>query len=170
MAAKNTPPDLSGFLLAFARGRWPGLVSIHEDLVGDSMRDLVASYRFDASLGTSELDQARAQGATILKRRVIDHFRKPVAEFAHLDVAESLPDPRGLGETAILHRRALRLTLSYLDECSDEQRALLLDDIPGALSSTQRKQRQRLRHDLRTRLDTELGADAASLFEEGAGD
>lgn len=159
-------PDLRAFLLAVARRRWPGLDTIHEDLVGDTLRDLTASFRVDSARSESPEDQARAQATTILRRRVVDHFRRPVAEFAEETIGEAISDPSGLSEAQILYRRALRRTLAFLAEQSHEDRALLLDEIEGALSSALRKRRQRLRADLREWLESDLGADASELFSE----
>lgn len=134
--------------------------------MADALRDLVASFRVDPTRQESPEDQARAQAATILRRRVVDYFRRPIAEFAEVEVGRSIADPGGLNELQVLYRRALRRTLVFIGNRDPEDRALLLDQVEGPLSTRQRKRRQRLRADLREWLEADLGIDASDLFTE----
>ncbi len=160
-------PDFSAlrtFLIGYARRRWPGLDALIEDLVSDAMRDLWASHSIDAARRDSPADQLRAQAITILRRRVVDYFRRPVAAHARIEVAENLADPQSLSEDEILHRRLLRFTLKFLSDRSAEERGLLLDELKGPLTDAQRKRRQRLRGDLRAFLAAKLGSEAVELL------
>lgn len=157
-------PDVRSYVVGILRRRWPGLEPLHDDLASQTIADLVASYRVNDGIGQTPETQAKRQAAVILKRRIADHFRRPVVEYTTAEVPDSAVDAPE-GEATVQYRKALRSVIRLLDEVSEEDRELLLGgNVQVSLSARERKRKERLRSRLRRELESELGSSLDDLF------
>jgi len=145
----------------YLRRRYRLLANEHDDLVQQTLSDL-----FEATQKRSEPipDEAlTALAYAILKRRIVDRFRRETRSVIEDMPSYELPEPHDGGsfDDRMHYRRLLRAVLVLVDELTPDQQALVLDesasDADGPRTPAQRQQLRRLREQLRNRLATEYG-------------
>lgn len=150
-------------LREYLRRRYRLLAAEHDDLLQQAIVDL-----FEATRHTHDHlpdDELTALAHSILKRRIVDRFRRETRNVVDNIEPGVVPDPHDEDsfDARMHYRRLLRAVLLLVDRLNTQQQALLLDDeIPGdtlgaARSPAQRQQLRRLRQLLRTQLANEFG-------------
>lgn len=154
--------EISVALRGYLRRRYRLLANEHDDLLQQTLSDL-----FEATHRARDLipdDDLTALAYSILKRRIVDRFRRETRSVVE-NVEPALvgePHDEGSFDARMHYRRLLRAVLLLVSKLSPEQQALLLDETsPSATaqarSPAQRQQLRRLRELLRTRLADEFG-------------
>lgn len=154
--------EVSVALRSFLRRHYRLLANEHDDLLQQTLADLFESTRRTrAPLPDDELN---ALAYSILKRRIVDRFRRETRSVVENIDPAVVPEPHDEGtfDVRMHYRRLLRAVLLLVNELSPEQQALLLDEAPPvragrARSAAQRQQLRRLRESLRMRLVNEYG-------------
>jgi DNA-directed RNA polymerase specialized sigma24 family protein len=143
------------------RRRYRLLRNEHEDLLQQTLSDLFEATR--DRLATFPDEELTALAYAILKRRIVDRFRRETRSVIQDMPSDAVPEPHDDGTFVdrMHYRRLLRAVLSLVDELTPEQKALVLDEsasnADGSRTPAQRQQLRRLRAHLRSRLATEYG-------------
>jgi DNA-directed RNA polymerase specialized sigma24 family protein len=154
---------LSPLLRDHLRARYRLLIHLEQDLVQQTLADLFALLGRRTALPSD--DELSALAFTILKRRVADLFRSEARSRAWQELgSEPLQEAESpSAERVARYRRLMALVLSQIGELPpDDQRLLLADVTPGssndAFSASERQRLSRLRKQLRTTIQREVGA------------
>ena len=155
--------EARAYLERIVSHRWPTLRDRHADLVADALGDLVAWVERLESNPTDE--DLRRVAAKILQRRVADHVRYQIRNYAaarvrDIEAASASPERR------VLAAQALQIVMEELASLSDEDRRLAfgtMDPDRPPLDATDRKRLERLRERLRDILERRLGVDLDGL-------
>jgi DNA-directed RNA polymerase specialized sigma24 family protein len=164
---------------AYLRGHFPALGRVHDDLVGDALLDLTeALHARDSGLPPTwfcvddpprdDVDRFGKLAFTVLKRRVVDHFRRAttriVEDIEALSESEQPVSPDAPFDHALDMKRTAGALFAALASLRVEDRELIDrvalgdDDIP--MSDRDRQRLRRLRVELMDRLRSRLGPTA----------
>ncbi|MEO8922159.1 MAG: hypothetical protein ABI330_04940 [Caldimonas sp.] len=145
----------------YLRRRYRLLANEHEDLLQQTLSDLFeATQKRGEPIADEELT---ALGYAILKRRIVDRFRRETRSVIEDLPSDESSEPHddGTFDDRMHYRRLLRAVLVLVDELTPDQQALVLDesasDADGPRTPAQRQQLRRLREQLRSRLAVEYG-------------
>jgi DNA-directed RNA polymerase specialized sigma24 family protein len=153
--------SLSPALRRYLRRRFHALGAEHDDLIQDTLADLLAYLERREGAVPSD-QEVTALAFAILKRRAADRYRD-AARRAAAGLPEELPAEDADVEKGARYRQLLAAVLLLLTDLDDESQRLLLreqllpGDAPEVLSAAQRKRLSRLREELRRRLRSRFG-------------
>lgn len=157
--------EIRSTLMADLRRRYPNLRPHHDDLSNDTIADLLQwlQGRSAAPSDEEKLKIARR----ILQRRIADFFRARVRVAPSEEHASSSQPDR---EAQI--RRLSSVVFAAMGKLTSAERSLLIDggDSAYAMTSAERKQRERLRERLRDEVKRLLGASVDEILSEGGPD
>lgn len=182
-------PAIRKELTIYLRGHVPLLRNDHDDLLNDTLLALTEyirrgssyvpqSWSNDTRPVRDERSHLHKLAIVILKCRIADKFRRPLAQSQSLDTLNDVSETRAAGpeRRLLLKERQVRLKAllevvrSALDQLPQEDRDLIAlisqDVVPrAALSDRDRKRLSRIRQRLRHHLARRLGSDVADLLK-----
>lgn len=137
--------------------RRPELAHIAESLVSSAMEGLLRwETRQSQSLSPEE---SRRVAATILKRRIVDHYRKHM-EFVEYDL-DSVVDEEASAFDRVGNRQLLAVVLQFTADLEAEDRNLMDHVMLGGsgLNTRERQRLSRMRARLKRYMEDKLGSD-----------